>query len=894
MAEPYVIKMPQLSDTMTEGVLISWEKQLGDKIQRGDIVATVETDKAIMDVEVFREGFLSGPLASVDSVIPVGGALAYLVAEASEVVSETSPSNASAEKNEKTEKIASHSPSTPTTDSTAIFKTEAYQDHKGIAITPYARQLAAKQGIDFSTIKGSGPQGEIVAADIEQAAKLQPKTALPLPQEQWQVHVPGQGRAMTAMERAVSHNMTAALTMPTFRVTTLAHNENLMKSAKNQGVSITVALAKACALAIAKHPKINACYQPVDKIVERNQVDIGMAVASEDGGLVVPVLRDCVNKNLADLNREWKELLEKARKRRLKPEEYSEATFQISNLGMYQVAQFDAIPIPGLGAILAVAAASDAGMPLTITADHRVINGADVAMFLATLKTLIEKPDWLAPPAKPIPEGNWDYPVVIIGGGPGGEDCARDLVEHGIKVAMINDAPLPGGECLWRGCIPSKTWRVAADRLRDRADDPRLGVVPAGEATLAWSTLENERRSILKRRGEMAAQTDKNLKIELIQGHASFSGKHELFIDESGNQAELYQRPVAGDQSRGRRLTFGACVIATGAPPFIPPIPGVETGLANGQVLTSDSIWDLAAPPKSLIVIGAGAIGCEMAQMFHDFGSQVTLLELQAQLLPEVEADAAKELSKVFSELPRLTFACEVKVTQLTSQADGIQVRYQDSKGQETVISAEKVLLATGKRPQLNSLGLDKAEVESRGAVIAVDATGRTNQPHIYAVGDVNGGYMLAHTAATQGRVAAANLLGENRRYDESLDGGVIFTRPQVGFVGLSAAQAKIKGIEAMEVKIPLSIDAKAMINNETHGFVKLVADKKTQRIIGVHLVADHVDTLIGEAVLIVNARLTLEQVAEAIHPHPTQTEIFGDAARRLLARLRRSQKVHG
>jgi dihydrolipoamide dehydrogenase len=889
MSEAYIIKMPQLSDTMTEGVLISWEKKLGDKISRGDIVATVETDKAIMDVEVFREGFLSGPLAAVDSVIPVGGALGYLVAEAADVVRDAK-SPAVAEQPSATQvKTSTDTSKTPASPN----KAAAYQSADGIAITPYARQLAANQGIDFSTIKGTGPQGEIVAADIEKAVKRAPKTPLPLPQEQWQVHVPGQGRAMTAMERAVSHNMTAALTMPTFRVTTLAHNEILMKNAKNQGISITVALAKACALAIQKHPKINSCYQPVDKIVERNQIDIGMAVASEDGGLVVPVLRDCGQKSLADLNREWKELLEKARKRRLKPEEYSDSTFQISNLGMFQVAQFDAIPIPGLGAILAVAAASDAGMPLTITADHRVLNGADVAMFLATLKNLIEKPDWLAPPAAPIPEGNWDYPVVIIGGGPGGEDCARELVEHGIKVALINDAPLPGGECLWRGCIPSKTWRVAADRLRDRADDPRLGVIPAGEATLVWQTLEQERRAILKRRGEMAAQTDKNLKIDLIQGYARFTGKHELFIDDSGNGDELYQRPTAGNGSSGRSLTFGACVIATGAPPFVPPIPGVEAGLASGQVLTSDSIWDLAAPPKSLIVIGAGAIGCEMAQMFHDFGSQITLLEMQAQLLPEVEADAAKELTKAFAELPRLTFACEVKVTAIESQSDSIRVRYQDSKGQESLITAEKVLLATGKRPKLDGLGLEKADIQRKGAVIAVDATGRTNQPHIYAVGDVNGGYMLAHTAATQGRVAAANLLGENRRYDESFDGGVIFTRPQVGFVGLSQAQAKVKGIDAMEVKIPLSIDAKAMINNETHGFIKLVADKKSQRIVGVHLVADHVDTLIGEAVLMVNARLTLEQVAEAIHPHPTQTEIFGDAARRLLARLRRSQKVH-
>jgi dihydrolipoamide dehydrogenase len=150
---------------------------------------------------------------------------------------------------------------------------------------------------------------------------------------------------------------------------------------------------------------------------------------------------------------------------------------------------------------------------------------------------------------------------------------------------------------------------------------------------------------------------------------------------------------------------------------------------------------------------------------------------------------------------------------------------------------------------------------------------------------------MLAHTAAQQGRVAAATILGEDMKYDQDKDCGVIFTRPQAAFVGLSVEQAKAKGIDAAEIKVPMSIDAKAMINNETHGLIKIVADKATQRIIGVHFLADHADTLIGEAVMMVSANMTLQQVGEAIHPHPTQTEMFGDMARRLASRLNRSKK---
>lgn len=175
--------------------------------------------------------------------------------------------------------------------------------------------------------------------------------------------------------------------------------------------------------------------------------------------------------------------------------------------------------------------------------------------------------------------------------------------------------------------------------------------------------------------------------------------------------------------------------------------------------------------------------------------------------------------------------------------------------------------------------------------MITVDSNCRTSIPHIYAVGDVNGGLMLAHTAAQQGRVAATTILGEEMFYDQNKDSGVIFTRPEAAFVGLSMAQAKEQGVDATEVKVPMSIDAKAMITNEQHGLIKIVADKESQRIVGVHLLADHADTLIGEAVMMVSGEMTLEQVGRAIHPHPTQTELFGDLARRLLSRLNRSKK---
>lgn len=423
------IFMPALSSTMTEGKIVSWEKSPGDKVEKGETVVIVESDKADMDVESFYEGYMAHIVVEAGNSAPVGSAIAFLAETEAEIeavrdkAKSQSAAPAASEVAAATApgQIAAAEPATTSTNGSA----QNGNSRSGRTIaSPRARKLAKEFKVDLSGISGSGPHGRIIAEDVETAAgkstvkstpepmpatapapsapKVTPAaTPAPMPV----AVTPGQTLPLTTLQNAVARNMLPSLSVPTYHVGyTITTDElnKLYKQIKSKGVTMTALLAKAVAVTLQKHPLLNANYSEQGMVHPAN-INIAVAVAMDDGGLITPVLQNADQLDIYTLSRNWKSLVERARAKQLQPEEYSSGTFTISNLGMFGVDTFDAILPPNQGSILAIAAsrpevvATNDGMmgvrqrmKVNITCDHRVIYGAHAAAFLKDLANLIE------------------------------------------------------------------------------------------------------------------------------------------------------------------------------------------------------------------------------------------------------------------------------------------------------------------------------------------------------------------------------------------------------------------------------------------------------------------------------------------------------------------------
>jgi pyruvate dehydrogenase E2 component (dihydrolipoamide acetyltransferase) len=457
------IFMPALSSTMTEGKIVEWLKQPGDRVNRGESVLVVESDKADMDVEAFQEGFLAAVLVQAGGTAPVGETIGLIVESEAEIgaAQAQAPAPGAAAASASAAPVAPATPAKPAPVVAAPAPTPvaapppslapvpvpaaaaapvaaAFASNGRLVATPRARKLASQLGVALESLRGSGPHGRIQAEDVQQAAGqpvsvprvaegtapaasgLTPTpaavplaAAAPAPAPAGQAFGrPGETVAFNTLQQAVNRNMVASLAVPSFRVGYTISTDKLdafYQLVKPKGVTMTALLAKAVALTLARHPQVNAATSEAG-MAYPSAVNVAVAVAMEDGGLITPVLANADQSDLYSLSRQWADLVKRSRSKQLKPEEYSTGTFTLSNLGMFGVDRFDAILPPGTGAILAVAASRPVvvalkdgsiavrrQMQVNLTCDHRVIYGADAAAFLKDLASLIEdRPETLA------------------------------------------------------------------------------------------------------------------------------------------------------------------------------------------------------------------------------------------------------------------------------------------------------------------------------------------------------------------------------------------------------------------------------------------------------------------------------------------------------------------
>ncbi len=437
------------------------------------------------------------------------------------------------------------------------------------------------------------------------------------------------------------------------------------------------------------------------------------------------------------------------------------------------------------------------------------------------------------------------YHLIVIGGGSGGLVCAAGAAGLGVKVALVEKHKM-GGDCLNTGCVPSKAIIRSAKIIHDAQSAERFGLKPHRFDVGLDSVLASVRDVQEKIAPHDSVERFTSLGVDVYQGEYPFISPHQI-----SNGSEILE---------GKRF-----VIATGASPFVPPIPGLD----KIPSLTSDNIWQINELPKNLIVLGGGPIGAELAQTFARLGSHVTVVEMADRLLIREDPEVSELVKKSF-ETEGITVLLKTKAEQIDG---GLIVS--DPNGQKRKIEFDQILVAVGRAPNVNGLGLERANVAFDKKGIKVDATLRTSAKHIYACGDIVGPYQFTHTADFQARLILRNALFPGKsKIDYRVVPWCTFTEPEVARVGLNESEAKQNNVAHDVYQYSLSDLDRAVCDREAEGFIKVLTEKGTDQILGVTLVGSHAGDLLHELALAMHQKIGLKKIASMIHVYPTLAEV--------------------
>lgn len=457
--------------------------------------------------------------------------------------------------------------------------------------------------------------------------------------------------------------------------------------------------------------------------------------------------------------------------------------------------------------------------------------------------------------------------VIVVGGGPGGYVAAIRAAQLGAKVRLIEKQYL-GGTCLNVGCIPTKCLLHSAELMSDIQNRGRELGVEADGVKLNFPQVIAHKNAVSKQLTGGVAVLLKANKVEKTDGEAVFTAPKRLKITKPDGSTE--------------EATADAVIIATGSVNSQPPIPGLKD---NPNCIDSTGALSLDKLPKSMIVIGGGVIGLELACAYAAFGTKITVIEALDHMLPMLDGDISKIGIEHMKKMG-MEFHLECPVQSVESSPAGAKVICRDKTGKELSFTAEKVLVAIGRKPNTAGLGLEAGGIDNDRGRIKVSSRMETSVPGVYAIGDCVAGYaQLAHTASAMGEVAAENICGEPAVYDEKTNPTCVYIEPEAAAVGLTEEQAKAQGIDYIVGKFPMSANGKALILNGGEGLVKIIAGREFGEILGMHIIGPRATDLISEGALAIEGEMTVDELIATIHSHPTVTESLRECALDVMGR---------
>jgi dihydrolipoamide dehydrogenase len=460
------------------------------------------------------------------------------------------------------------------------------------------------------------------------------------------------------------------------------------------------------------------------------------------------------------------------------------------------------------------------------------------------------------------------FDLIVLGGGTGGYSAAFRAGQLGLKVALVDDRAKLGGTCLHIGCIPTKAMLESAELYERVQHGAAEHGVLVDNARFDYGVVAKRRDQVVSRLSKGLDALVKKNKVEHMRGRGTLQGGKKVRVETLNEE---------GQPDGERVLDATDVILATGS--RVKSLPGL---VPDGQkIITSDDATTGDSLPKSIVVVGGGAVGVEFASFYHDAGVQVTLLEYMPRLTPLEDADVSKELERSFKRRG-MTVMTNARFDSGAVQVDesGICVMVGPEGQEPKELRADQMLVATGRAAVTEGIGLESTRAKVEKGYVTVDARMRTAEPHLYACGDVIGGLLLAHVAAHEGIAAVHAIAGAEAEHVDYLKmPRATYSRPQIASIGRTEEECASDGIEVRVGRIPFQAIGKALIRGEHEGFVKVLADKKTDEIVGVHMIGAQVTDLISEASAAMLLEATAWEVGSAVHPHPTLSEVMGEAA---------------